>query len=154
MLEVLLLHIETHLKQSSRWSLCSHPSCSRSRQCSLYSHRSCSKSRLCSEEQKESRSAQPVESLVNWVVSEKQRLNGRFDKYYTHKELKFVCRLKMEVSRYEIFGIRPQRPKKTKFNQEQTQTPKSMLALPWKDKAIDQEVKEFINESLKENAQG
>ncbi|KAK8496935.1 hypothetical protein V6N12_002524 [Hibiscus sabdariffa] len=84
------------------------------------------------------RSELPVESLVNWVVSRKQGLNGRFDK----------------GSRYETFGIRPHRPKKTKFNQEQTQTPESLLALQWKDKAADQEVKEFINESLKKNAQG
>ncbi|KAK8583574.1 hypothetical protein V6N12_067838 [Hibiscus sabdariffa] len=51
---------------------------------------------------RQSRLALPAESLVNWVVSEKQDPNGRFDK-----------------------------------------------ALPWKDKATDQEVKEFINESLK-----
>ncbi|KAK9017347.1 hypothetical protein V6N11_079826 [Hibiscus sabdariffa] len=91
----------------------------------------------------------PAKSLVNWVVSEKQRPNGRFDKYSKHKYLKFVCRSKMEVSRYENFGIRPSRPKKAKFNQEQTQTPQSLLALPWKDKATDHELKEFINESLK-----
>ncbi|KAK8486832.1 hypothetical protein V6N12_034319 [Hibiscus sabdariffa] len=96
----------------------------------------------------------PVKSLVNSVVSEKQRPNWWFDKYYKHKELKFVFQSKMEVSRYETFGIRPQRPKKTKFNQEQTQTPQYLLALPWKDKAADHEVKEFINESLKKNAQG
>ncbi|KAK8486829.1 hypothetical protein V6N11_079849 [Hibiscus sabdariffa] len=50
----------------------------------------------------QSRSTLPAKSLVNWVVSEKQRPNGRFDK-----------------------------------------------ALPWKDKATDHELKEFINESLK-----
>ncbi|KAK9017353.1 hypothetical protein V6N11_079832 [Hibiscus sabdariffa] len=49
-----------------------------------------------------SRSAMPTESIVNWVVSKKQGLNGRFDK-----------------------------------------------ALPWKDKAADHELKEFIKESLK-----
>ncbi|KAK8583821.1 hypothetical protein V6N12_068079 [Hibiscus sabdariffa] len=59
----------------------------------------------------QSRSALPAESLVNWVVSEKQGPSGRFDK----------------VSRYETLGIPPHRPKKTKFNQEQTQTPESLL---------------------------
>ncbi|KAK9017368.1 hypothetical protein V6N11_079847 [Hibiscus sabdariffa] len=50
---------------------------------------------------RKSLSTLPAKSLVNWVVSEKQRPNGRFDK-----------------------------------------------ALPWKDKATDHELKEFINESL------
>ncbi|KAK8486830.1 hypothetical protein V6N12_034317 [Hibiscus sabdariffa] len=82
---------------------------------------------------RQSRSAMPTESIVNWVVSKKQGLNERFDK----------------VSRYETFGIHPHRPKKTKFIQEQTQTLESLLALPWKDKAADQEVKDFIKESFK-----
>ncbi|KAK8990690.1 hypothetical protein V6N11_028655 [Hibiscus sabdariffa] len=97
---------------------------------------------------RQSRSALSVQSLVNWVVSENQGPNGRFDKYYTHKELKFVCCLKMEVSRYETFGIHPHHPKKTKFNQEQTQTLEYLLALPWEEKVFDQEVKVFLNESL------
>ncbi|KAK9017374.1 hypothetical protein V6N11_079853 [Hibiscus sabdariffa] len=80
---------------------------------------------------RQSRSAMPTESILNWVISEKQGLSGRFDK----------------VSRHETFGIRPHRPKKTKFIQEQTQTPKSLLALPWTYKAAEQEVKEFIKES-------
>ncbi|KAK9017346.1 hypothetical protein V6N11_079825 [Hibiscus sabdariffa] len=49
---------------------------------------------------RQSRSAMPTESILNWVVSEKQGLSGRFDK-----------------------------------------------ALPWTDKAAEQEVKEFIKES-------
>ncbi|KAK8990689.1 hypothetical protein V6N11_028654 [Hibiscus sabdariffa] len=54
---------------------------------------------------RQSRSALPAESLVNCVVSEKQLPNGWFDKhYYTHKELKFVCRSKMEVSRVLIWN--------------------------------------------------
>ncbi|KAK9017387.1 hypothetical protein V6N11_079866 [Hibiscus sabdariffa] len=45
---------------------------------------------------RQSRSAMPTECIVNWVVSKKQGLNGRFDKqYYTHKELKFNFRLKI-----------------------------------------------------------
>ncbi|KAK8994213.1 hypothetical protein V6N11_045314 [Hibiscus sabdariffa] len=82
-----------------------------------------------------SRSALPDEFLENWVVSEKQRPNGRFDKYYTHKQLKFVCRSMKEVSRYNTDGIRPQRAKKTKFNQEQAQSSQSLLELPWDNKA-------------------
>ncbi|KAK8994474.1 hypothetical protein V6N11_045562 [Hibiscus sabdariffa] len=82
-----------------------------------------------------SRSTLPDEFLENWVVSEKQRPNGRFDKYYTHKQLKFVCRSMKEVSRYNTDGIRPRRPKKTKFNQEQAQDSQSLLALPWDNKA-------------------
>ncbi|KAK8490993.1 hypothetical protein V6N11_060072 [Hibiscus sabdariffa] len=81
-----------------------------------------------------SRSTLPDEFLENWVVSEKQRPNGRFDKYYTHKQLKFVCRSMKEVSRFNTDGIRPRRPKKTRFNQEETQTSQSLLALPWDNK--------------------
>ncbi|KAK9017348.1 hypothetical protein V6N11_079827 [Hibiscus sabdariffa] len=45
---------------------------------------------------RQSMSAMPTESIVNWVVSKKQGLNERFDKqYYTHKELKFNFRLKI-----------------------------------------------------------
>ncbi|KAK9017392.1 hypothetical protein V6N11_079871 [Hibiscus sabdariffa] len=100
----------------------------------------------------------PIDHVPNQDYAQRSRKScelGCFRKatpeweYYKHKELKFVFRSKMEVSRYETFGIRPQRPKKTKFNQEQTQTPQSLLALPWKYKATDHEVKEFINESLK-----
>ncbi|KAK8500714.1 hypothetical protein V6N12_031375 [Hibiscus sabdariffa] len=65
-----------------------------------------------------SRSTQPV-SLVKWNVFEKQRPDGRVDKYYRHKEHKFVCRSKLEVNRYETSGVRPQRPKKIKFNEDQ-----------------------------------
>ncbi|KAK8501586.1 hypothetical protein V6N12_057917 [Hibiscus sabdariffa] len=39
-----------------------------------------------------------------------------------------------EVSRYDTDGTRPQRPKKTKLNREQTQTSQSLLALPLEDK--------------------
>ncbi|KAK9003324.1 hypothetical protein V6N11_060888 [Hibiscus sabdariffa] len=95
-----------------------------------------------------SMSAQPV-SLANWDVFEKQRPDGRVDKYYRHKELRFVCRSKLEVSRYETSGVRPQRPKKTKFNKEQTEALEPLLAMPWKDKADDNEVQECSNESLK-----
>ncbi|KAK8501583.1 hypothetical protein V6N12_057914 [Hibiscus sabdariffa] len=74
-----------------------------------------------------SRSVLSNEFLENWIVSEKQRPNGRIDKFYTHKEHKFVCRSMKEVSRYDTDGTRPQRPKKTKLNQEQTQTSQSLL---------------------------
>ncbi|KAK8994476.1 hypothetical protein V6N11_045564 [Hibiscus sabdariffa] len=97
------------------------------------------KPRQCSKDQKEAgkryMSSLPDEFLENLVVSEKQRPNGRVDKYYTHKQLKFVCRSTKEVSRYDTYGIRPQLPKKTKFNQEQTQTSQSLLALSWEGKA-------------------
>ncbi|KAK8492229.1 hypothetical protein V6N11_031218 [Hibiscus sabdariffa] len=65
-----------------------------------------------------SRSTQPV-SLVKWNVFEKQRPDGRVDKYYRHKEHKFVCRSKLKVNRYETSGVRPQRSKKTRFNEDQ-----------------------------------
>ncbi|KAK8994184.1 hypothetical protein V6N11_045293 [Hibiscus sabdariffa] len=81
-----------------------------------------------------SRSALPDEFLENWIVSEKQRPNGRVDKYYTHKQLKFICRSMKEASRYDTDGIRPQHSKKTKFNKEPTQTSQSLLALPWDNK--------------------
>ncbi|KAK9017372.1 hypothetical protein V6N11_079851 [Hibiscus sabdariffa] len=38
-------------------------------------------------------------------------------------------------------------------NQDSAQRSRKRQALPWKDKAADQEVKEFIKESLKKNAQ-
>ncbi|KAK8994477.1 hypothetical protein V6N11_045565 [Hibiscus sabdariffa] len=40
-----------------------------------------------------------------------------------------------EVSRYNTDGIRPRRPKKTKFNQDQAQNSQSLLALPRDNKA-------------------
>ncbi|KAK8545866.1 hypothetical protein V6N12_026683 [Hibiscus sabdariffa] len=81
-----------------------------------------------------SKSTLSDELLENWVVSEKQRPNGRMDKFYTHKELRFVCRSMKEVRRYNTDGVRPRRSKKTKLNREQTQTSQSLLALPWEDK--------------------
>ncbi|KAK8501580.1 hypothetical protein V6N11_057252 [Hibiscus sabdariffa] len=74
-----------------------------------------------------SRSVLSDEFLENWIVSEKQCPNGRIDKFYTHKEHKFVCRSMKEVSRYDTDGTRPQCPKKTKLNREQTQTSQSLL---------------------------
>ncbi|KAK8545872.1 hypothetical protein V6N12_026688 [Hibiscus sabdariffa] len=82
-----------------------------------------------------SRSTLSDELLENWIVSEKQRPDGRIDKFYTHKELRFVCRSMKEVGRYNADGVRPRRPKKTKLNREQTQTSQSLLALSWEDKA-------------------
>ncbi|KAK8506818.1 hypothetical protein V6N12_000389 [Hibiscus sabdariffa] len=82
-----------------------------------------------------SRSTLSNELLENWIVSEKQRPNGRIDKFYTHKELRFVCRSTKEVRRYNTGGVRPRCSKKTKLNREQTQTSQSLLALSWQDKA-------------------
>ncbi|KAF2297345.1 hypothetical protein GH714_021866 [Hevea brasiliensis] len=64
--------------------------------------------------------------IKNWDISTRQRKNGRFDKYYYHKETNIMCRSLVEAENYELYGILPGHLRRAKKERENNQNPSIM----------------------------